>query len=143
MNKRINSHQKERYDNRYSSRHNNSYGRYNRSTAKAKNYTHGLFSPSIFAITLIVLVFMFIICANIVKVNAKKSPDADMKRQYVSIEIQPGDTLESIAREYYGPGYSNLKNYIKDIKEVNSMVSDTIYSGGYIIIPQYVLVSAN
>jgi LysM repeat protein len=91
---------------------------------------------------LISLVFLFIICSNIVNVNAKKNVDASMEKQYISIEIQSGDTLEKIAREYYCPGYSSIKNYINDIKETNQMTDDTIYSGSYIIIPQYVTVSS-
>ena len=101
----------------------------------------GSANSSIVAVAIILAVFSFIVCSNIVNVNAKKSPDIDMKKQYISIEINSGDTLESIAKAYYGPGYSSLKNYIKDIKDVNNMVDDSIYAGGYIIIPQYVAVN--
>lgn len=54
-----------------------------------------------------------------------------------SVEIQEGDTLWSIASDYITEEYSNIKDYIKEIKASNGLVSDTIHEGNYIIVPYY------
>ena len=57
---------------------------------------------------------------------------------YQEIEIQPGDTLWSIARENLGPGYDDIYEYIEDIAECNNLDSDRINAGCYLLIPYYV-----
>lgn len=54
-----------------------------------------------------------------------------------SVEIKEGDTLWSIASDYISEEYSNMKEYIKEIKECNGLASDTIHEGNYIIVPYY------
>ena len=69
-------------------------------------------------------------------VNAKE-PSNSIK-QYTSIYIEPGDTLTSIAKEYQTEEYSNLLEYIEEIKYVNNLHSDKITAGCYLLIPHYV-----
>lgn len=56
---------------------------------------------------------------------------------YLSVPISNQDTLWSIAEEYYTEEFGSVKNYIKEIKECNSLSSDAIYAGNHIIIPVY------
>ena len=56
---------------------------------------------------------------------------------YKEIEIQPGDSLWSIAKENLGPGYDDIYEYIDDIAECNNLHSDRINAGGYLIVPYY------
>ena len=53
--------------------------------------------------------------------------------QYKSIEVSEGDTLWDIAEEY--GDYQDKESYIVEIKELNHMDDDTIYSGSYLVIP--------
>lgn len=86
----------------------------------------------------LLVAFTFVIGIKFVDVNAKKSDNYIMKREYISVEIEAGDTLWSLANEYMGLGYSDVDAYIDDIKSVNGIRSNTIHSGNYLIIPRYV-----
>lgn len=60
-------------------------------------------------------------------------------KYYKSIEISKGDTLWSIAEEHSDKShYQNIFEYIDEVKAMNSMETDNIVSGRYIIIPYYV-----
>ncbi len=58
-------------------------------------------------------------------------------KTFQSVEIKAGDTLWSIAAKYYTEEYKSIQNYIEVIKESNSLKSDTIHSGCYLIVPYY------
>lgn len=57
--------------------------------------------------------------------------------QYKVVEIHKGDSLWSIARENMGPGYSDIYEYIRDIRSCNQLETDYITSGNYLMIPYY------
>ena len=56
-----------------------------------------------------------------------------------SVQIQTGDTLWSIAKEYYSEEFSSLTCLLIEIKRMNGLSSDTIYAGNYILVPQYIV----
>lgn len=58
-------------------------------------------------------------------------------KYYTSIQIENGDSLWSIAKIYAEPEYISREDYIKEIKLINSMTSDTIHSGQYLTIFYY------
>lgn len=96
--------------------------------------------PVITLLFTLFVAFTFVIGMKFVEVNAEKTETSLMKREYISIEIEAGDTLWSLAQEYMGVGYSDINDYVDDIKSVNGITSDTIQSGNYLIIPRYVTV---
>lgn len=55
-----------------------------------------------------------------------------------SVQIEEGDSLWSLASEYYTEEFSSITNYIAEIKRMNGLSSDTLYAGCYILIPQYI-----
>lgn len=57
--------------------------------------------------------------------------------QYKVVEIHQGDSLWSIARENMTPGYSNIYQYMDEIKECNQLGTNDITSGAYLMIPYY------
>ncbi len=72
-------------------------------------------------------------------VNAQeyaRTADTEVKC-YKSIEIQPGDSLWSIAEEYQDAHYTSTNEYIKEIKQINHLQSDLIHSGRYLTITYY------
>lgn len=111
---------------------------YNNSNAHAAYRKRTNNKPVVVLFLTFVISFLFILGMQFVDVNANKAASTTMRRQYINIEIEPGDTLSSIASEYMSAGYSNLNDYIDDIKKVNSMKESTIYSGQSLIIPTYV-----
>ncbi len=57
---------------------------------------------------------------------------------FVSVSVQPKDTLWSIATKYYSEEYGSVNDYVKEIKRCNSLTNDYIRSGSFIIVPIYV-----
>lgn len=58
--------------------------------------------------------------------------------QYVtSIEIQPGDSLWSIAEAYLSEEYQDIPKYVEEIKRCNRLYRDEIHAGQRLIIPYY------
>lgn len=53
------------------------------------------------------------------------------------IMIKKGDTLWEIASVYYSEEYKDMYEFIEEIKTCNSITSDVIYEGKYLIIPYY------
>lgn len=57
-------------------------------------------------------------------------------KYYTSIVIDPADTLWSIAERYKSDD-CDMYTYIDNIKHINNMTSDTLYSGQSIIVYYY------
>ena len=57
---------------------------------------------------------------------------------YTTVEIEAGDSLWTVAREYYSNEYSDYNELIEEIKDINNMIDDNVKRGCYIIVPQYV-----
>ena len=57
-------------------------------------------------------------------------------RVYTSVMIEEGDTLWDIAVRYAVPG-QNVSTFVSEIKDVNGLKTDRIYSGNYLIVPVY------
>lgn len=55
-----------------------------------------------------------------------------------SVQIEEGDSLWSLASEYYTEEFVSITNYISEIKRMNGLSSDVLYAGNYILIPQFV-----
>ncbi len=64
--------------------------------------------------------------------------DRDRIKIVASIEIKKGDTLWTIAEDYMTDDYDNINEYILEIKRSNSLSTDTIHTGHYLIVPYYV-----
>lgn len=63
--------------------------------------------------------------------------DAEYK-YYKSIQIAKGDTLWSIAEKNMDKDhYKNISEYVKEVKTMNAIKSDSIVAGSYIIVPYY------
>ena len=67
----------------------------------------------------------------------------DMEHQpsykyFKSVEIAKGDTLWSIAKDNIDyEYYKNTYDYVNEVKRMNSLTSDRIVAGSYIIVPYY------
>ena len=57
----------------------------------------------------------------------------------ISVQIEEGDSLWSIAKEHYSEEFTSLNSYIAELKRMNGLTSDTVYAGSYILVPQYIL----
>lgn len=56
---------------------------------------------------------------------------------YTSVQVQSGDSLWSIAREYQSPVFSDTQSSIDEIKRINHIQGDEIKAGDYLTVPYY------
>ncbi|MCR5737097.1 MAG: LysM peptidoglycan-binding domain-containing protein [Eubacterium sp.] len=87
-----------------------------------------------FVLLLMIAVFSAIKFTN---VEAKGGEAVATKKSYVSYEIQPGDTLISIAKENIKNTDLTIDEYVEEVKENNQLHDDKIIAGNKIIITTY------
>ena len=59
-------------------------------------------------------------------------------KYFKSVEVAKGDTLWSIAKDNIDyEYYKNTYDYVNEVKRMNSLTSDRIVAGSYIIVPYY------
>lgn len=93
---------------------------------------------------LIMCVFTFILVISIssmffaLRTKAQNSNEDILYKYYKSVMVEDGDTLWNYA-ELYGDSHFYEKNedYIKEVIEMNSLDSDEITAGQYLILPYY------
>lgn len=84
-------------------------------------------------ITLILLLSFFTIGGmQLVKANESTIYD----KSFIAIEIEEGDTLTSIAKEY-AISKADYRDYIMEVKSINNLKNDTIHTGCYLLVPVY------
>lgn len=88
------------------------------------------------AVIALIIVFTVIIFANVVKADITTKTDNSVKG-FTCITLSPDDTLWSIACEYSDEHYNSVYQYIREVKEINGLTSDSIYAGSSLIIPVY------
>ena len=90
----------------------------------------------------IMLIIGIVIFINMFMISGMRRVRADENMQYnksfISIEIEEGDTLTSIAREY-AISAAQYSDYIDEVKSINNLKSDIIHTGCYLMIPVYQL----
>lgn len=67
--------------------------------------------------------------------SAKNEPTGTYR--ILSVEVEEGDSLWSIATEYFTEDFCSIRAYISEIKRMNGISSDTLYAGAYILVPCY------
>ena len=112
---------------------NQNYGEINRerySKRRAVN-KRDLFLGSIALCVVIILSVLFI------SRTVEAQGSVGKTKIVASIQIEKGDTLWDIAKEYMTDEYDTVTDYVEEIKASNGLVSDTIHAGNYIIVPYY------
>ena len=67
--------------------------------------------------------------------NAKGS--SQRTKKLTSVYVECGDSLWSIAEEFYTSECGDMKDYIKEIKLTNGLDSNTIRYGYTLLVPYY------
>ena len=83
----------------------------------------------------LLLILFSVLYFNVANVSADNVINKD--KLVTSVKIEKGDTLWSIAKEYFSDDYKDMNEFIKEIKLSNGLYSDTIHEGHYIIVPYY------
>ncbi len=66
-----------------------------------------------------------------------RNEEEKIYKYYTSISIKKGDTLWSIASEYMTAEYDSIEEYIMEVKKLNHISGNKIYTGKYLTIPYY------
>lgn len=93
---------------------------------------------SILALVVLALVVFGILLGT--GMNALASSDKDIasyNKYYVSIRVESGDTLWTIADEYIDGFNIKKDDYINEVCEINEISKDDIHAGDYIVVPYY------
>lgn len=86
-------------------------------------------------ISIIVLCIIFI---GLLTEKTVASASVTKDEKYVmSIKIEKGDTLWGIAKENITVHYESIEEYIEEIMDCNSLTTDVIHEGQYLIVPYY------
>lgn len=92
-----------------------------------------LLLSAVFVITLGSIVY-----GSIFSSAKDESKDTQQYKYYKSIEIQAGDSLWTIAEEYCDESYDgDIQQYIKELKELNSLKSEKIHAGRKLLVFYY------
>lgn len=72
------------------------------------------------------------------RAKAQETNEEIAYKYYKSITIESGDTLWRYAKQYGDPRYyDNCNEYIREVKNINSLRSDQITAGCHLILPYY------
>jgi cell division protein YceG involved in septum cleavage len=102
-----------------------------------KNNSSRFLKKRMWLIGIAVLLVLLIISLCFFSKTVTAQRNNERTKLVTSVEIKRGDTLWSIASDYLSDEYSDLNEYIDEIKVSNGMDSDTIHVGNYIIIPYF------
>lgn len=85
----------------------------------------------------LILVILLLISVVFITKTVTAQRDRQRVKLVTSVEIRKGDTLWSIASDYYSDEYEDMNEYIEEIKMSNGIFSDDIQAGNFIIVPYY------
>ncbi|MGI6008200.1 MAG: LysM peptidoglycan-binding domain-containing protein [Ruminococcus sp.] len=94
-------------------------------------------------IQLIITFLCFLFCTGFMIQNSarKIGAESDLSRitykYYKSYYIETGDSLWSIAKEHMTDEYSDINEYIAEVKKINHLSDNTVKQGTHICIPYY------
>ena len=85
----------------------------------------------------VLLLIIGVIAAGASDGSDKVDASTYNEKYFMCIDVEADDTLWSIAEEYISEEYSSIDEYIAEIKSINNLTSDKIYSGATLVIPYY------
>lgn len=59
------------------------------------------------------------------------------EKYFKCVDVEYSDTLWSIAEENMSEEYASVEAYITEVKNINGLTSDKIYSGATLVVPYY------
>ena len=90
------------------------------------------------AIAIIVIVSLGILLGSSINALASSEKDiASYNKYYVSIRVESGDTLWTIADEYVDGFNISKSDYINEVCIINEISENEIHAGDYIVVPYY------
>lgn len=91
----------------------------------------------VFAAGAAAVITAMLVVSSIFTMSAKAKELSPGYKYYTSIVVEKGDTLWDIANHYITPEYSDISEYIGEVKSLNHLDGDEIHAGEYLAIPYY------
>ncbi len=91
----------------------------------------------IMLLTGFILVSSIILSLGIISTRVVAERAVTREKLVTSVKIEKGDSLWSIASQYFTDEYDDINSYIAEIMYSNGLTSDVIHEGSYIIVPYY------
>ena len=85
----------------------------------------------------IMLLFVTILTGRSMLTSMAEEEPMTASPYYRSVEIKEGDNLWNIARQYKKGSHMITEEYIKELKKMNSLRSDTIHKGQLLTVVYY------
>jgi len=90
------------------------------------------------ASVVVIMVALFLIVLLLLPEREAYAENTSAKTySIISVQIEEGDSLWSLASEYYTKEFASVNAYITEIKRMNGLSSDTLYAGNYLLIPHF------
>lgn len=84
------------------------------------------------------LIFSILLLSiGIISTSVEAEKSVFHEKTVTSVKIEKGESLWSIAKEYYTEDFGDMKTYVKEIKRSNGLDTDIIHEDSYIIVPYY------
>jgi len=90
------------------------------------------------ASVVVIMVALFLIALLLLPEKSAHAENTSARTYSVtSVQIEEGDSLWSLASEFYTEEYESIHAYITEIKRMNGLSSDILYAGNYLLIPHF------
>lgn len=89
------------------------------------------------SVVVIAMIVVFVLALG--KNNSIQAGESiEYNKYFKSVEVNSGDTLWSIAKECIPENSSiDIRNYVKEVQQINSLNDDNITSGMNLVVPYY------
>jgi len=71
---------------------------------------------------------------TLMNAHAEEKVQPELNRYYTSIQIRQGDSLWDIAKQYSQGSGLSVKEYMKELKQMNGLCNENIHAGEYLTI---------
>ncbi len=85
----------------------------------------------------LIIASSIVLSLSIISTEVTAQRTVACEKSVTSVKIEKGDSLWSIASQYFTEECGNMNSYIEEIMYSNGLTSDVIHEGNYIIVPYY------
>ena len=90
------------------------------------------------AVVASVAVVLLVLCVWIATAkNGKAVGKTERVKLLTSVNVEEGDCIWTIAKQYYTEECGSMQDYVSEIKKTNNLYGDRILSGYSLLIPYY------
>ncbi len=75
--------------------------------------------------------------------KSEASTTYQIQKVYQSVKVEHNMTLEGLAKQYNTEDQLTNKDFIKEIKKINHLDSDSIHTASYVVVPIYKQIKSN